>query len=133
MERRGDCYIFFFLLHFPAPRSRCNLFSFSFFFILCSFNYTLGAFFQSSIILIRRSNSSTFFHLARLRYYKAKHKDCQAAFVRSLSLPDIISNVIPSLFRLSIRTLYLSLFLSCLVIPNNSRKSKVTSFLYSFP
>ena len=57
----------------------------------------------------------------------------QAAFVLSLPCSEMMSSVIPSFPRLSIRGLYLCLFLSCLVIPNNSRKSKVTSFLYSIP
>ena len=59
----------------------------------------------------------------------AKTNMIQAASVFS---PDTMSSVIPSFPRFSIRGLYLCLFLSCLVIPNNSRKPNVTSYVQAF-
>ena len=92
----------------------------------------LGAFFYFSIIVIRPSKKSTLLDYV-LNEGLSLFTYIQAAFLLSLSCSEIMFKVMPSLFRLFIRTLYLSLFLSCLVIPNKSRKSKVTSFLYSFP
>lgn len=117
--------VYFFLPHFPAPRSRCL--SVSSFIPIIPFHYPLGTIFSFSIILIRTPKNSTWLND---NDGMAKTNRIQAACAFS---SDMMSSVIPSFPRFSIRGLYLCLFLSCLVIPNNSRKSNVTSFLYSFP
>ena len=94
------------------------------------FNYSISLsiryYFLLLYKLIRRLKNSTWLNNDGM----AKTNMIQAASVFS---PDTMSSVIPSFPRFSIRGLYLCLFLSCLVIPNNSRKPNVTSFLYSFP
>ena len=128
MERRGYCCIFL------SPPLSCTAKQVLICFLLypnysisiIPFHYPLGTIFLLLYKLIRRLKNSTWLNNDGM----AKTNRIQAACAFS---SDMMSSVMPSFPRFSIRGLYLCLFLSCLVIPNNSRKSKVTSFLYSFP
>lgn len=125
MERRGDCCIFLFSSTIRHREAGVYLFS-SLSQLFLIIIHSLGTIFSFSIILIRTPKNSTWLNNDGM----AKTNRIQAACAFS---SDMMSSVMPSFPRFSIRGLYLCLFLSCLVIPNNSRKSKVTSFLYSFP
>ena len=115
------------VVYFFSPPLSCTAKQvFICFLLYPNYSISLGTIFSFSIILIRRLKNSTWLNDDGM----AKTNRIQAACAFS---SDMMSSVMPSFPRFSIRGLYLCLFLSCLVIPNNSRKPNVTSFLYSFP
>ena len=126
MERKGRFLYFFFSSTFLHREAGVYLFSPLSRLFYSNYSISLGTIFSFSIILIRRLKNSTWLNNDGM----AKTNRIQAACAFS---PDMMSSVMPSFPRFSIRGLYLCLLLSCLVIPNNSRKSNVTSFLYLFP
>ena len=121
--KKGRFLYFFFSSTFLHREAGVYLFSPLSRLFYSNYSISLGTIFSFSIILIRRLKNSTWLNNDGM----AKTNMIQAACAFS---SDMMSSVMPSFPRFSIRGLYLCLFLSCLVIPNNSRKPNVTSFLY---